>query len=248
MGGRGVLDGIDLRVDTGEAIAIAGPSGAGKTTLLHLVQGMRTPDRGVVRVHGEDVAGLRGAELRAMRSRIGFVHQDHALVPTLRVHQNVIAGRVGRRSLLASTRALLWPNSDDLEQAHLWLERVGIADKLYHRTDALSVGERQRVALARALFQRPSILLADEPTASVDPARSRDVVDLLTGLARDEGLTLAVSLHDLALARGCFDRAVGLRGGRVRFDTGREEVDEARWADLYRLEGLGAGGGTDVEP
>lgn len=242
LGGRALLEDVGLRVAVGETVAIAGPSGAGKTTLLHLVHGMQRPDRGVVRVHGEDVASLGGTELRNLRSRIGFIHQDHALVPTLRVHQNVIAGRAGRRSLWSSTRALLWPTPEDLEQAHLWLERVGIADKLYHRTDTLSVGEQQRVAIARALFQGPRILLADEPTASVDPARSKDVIQMLIGLAREAAVSLVVSLHDVELARGPFDRVVGLRDGRVQFDMGSDEVDDARWTALYRLEGRGVEG------
>jgi phosphonate transport system ATP-binding protein len=165
------------------------------------------------------------------------VHQDLALVPNLRVSQNVIAGGLGALGFLASARAMLLPSSADLERVVAILERVGIGEKLFQRTDSLSGGQRQRVAIARALFQDPRALLADEPVSSVDPARARDTVGLLRSLCAERGLTLLVSLHDLELAREFFPRLVGLRDGRIVFDRPTSELAESEYRELYRLDG-----------
>jgi phosphonate transport system ATP-binding protein len=235
-GGSVALADADLSFAHGEAACLVGPSGAGKTTLLRLLCGAVRPTRGEVRVEGRSLDGLGPAELRRVRSRIGFVHQDLALVPNLRVSQNVIAGGLGTLAFLPSLRAMLLPASRDLERAAGILERVGIGAKLFQRTDSLSGGERQRVAIARALYQEPLAILADEPVSSVDPARARDTVALLVELAAERGLTLLVSLHDLELARAFFPRLVGLRDGRVDFDLPTSAIDEGRFRSLYRLE------------
>jgi phosphonate transport system ATP-binding protein len=222
-------------------VAIVGPSGAGKTSLLRLLNGTLHPDKGQALVEGQDLCRLDRSSLRAARARMGFVHQDHALVPILRAGQNVIAGCLGQRGLWASTRALLWPARADLTRAHALLERVGIGDKLFQRTDTLSGGQQQRVAIARALFQEPTVLLADEPVASVDPARGRALLELMTELARERDLTLIASLHDLDLARDLFPRLVGLREGRVVIDAAPGEVAADAFEELYALEGLRGG-------
>ncbi|MCZ6596809.1 MAG: ATP-binding cassette domain-containing protein [Planctomycetota bacterium] len=234
--GRPALAGVDLEVGSGEAIAIVGPSGSGKTTLLRLLNGTVAPTHGSVAFEGTDLGMLHPRELRRVRSRVGFVHQDHSLVPNLRVSQNVIAGKLGRRGLAASTRSMLWPSREDLEHAHAILERLGLPEKLFERTDTLSGGQQQRVALARALFQDPAALIADEPVASVDPARARSLIRLMQRLAEEEGLTLVVSLHDLTLAREFFPRTVGLREGRLRFDRPTAEIAEEEFVELYRIE------------
>jgi phosphonate transport system ATP-binding protein len=196
-----------------------------------------------VRVEGRDLGELPPAALRRVRARIGFVHQDLALVPNLRVSQNVIAGGLGTLGFLASLRAMLLPSSRDLDRAAGILERVGIGPKLHQRTDSLSGGERQRVAIARALYQEPLAILADEPVSSVDPARARDTVALLVELAAERGLTLLVSLHDLDLAREFFPRLVGLRDARVVFDLPTSAIDDGRFHSLYRLEERGSRAG-----
>ena len=241
-GGKPALAEATLVVEPGEAVALVGPSGAGKTTLLRLLTASIRPTRGEVRLDRRDLASLSPAELRAVRTRIGFVHQDLALVPNIRVSQNVIAGRLGSMSFLGSAKAMLLPARADLERAAAILERVGIGDKLFQRTDSLSGGQRQRVAIARALYQEPWALLADEPVSSVDPARARDTVALLRDISAERRLTLVVSLHDLDLAREYFPRLVGLRDGRIVFDRRTAEIDAAEYRTLYRLEGRATDG------
>lgn len=241
--GLPALSPLDLTIGSGEVVALVGPSGSGKTTLLKLLSGSLVPSSGEVVSLGCEVHSATMAELREIRSRIGFIHQDHALVPILRASQNVIAGALGRRGLLASLRGLLWPKREDLERAHELLERVGIADKLFQRTDRLSGGERQRVAIARALFQDPDALFADEPVASLDPARSRAVIELIASVAKASDLTLVASLHDLELARDGFPRLIGLRAGEVLFDAAPSDITGDQWEALYHLEESGHGEG-----
>ncbi len=238
-----VLRGIDLRIGAGELLAVVGPSGAGKTTLLRILSGALFPARGRALVDGQCLADLlqgsreQRRQLRAHRSRLGFVHQDHALVPNLRVVQNVVAGRFGQRGLWRALRSLVRPDQGDSEEVLRVLERVGIGAKMFHRTDTLSGGQQQRVAIARALFQHPTALLADEPVASVDPARARALVQLLVAVAAEIGLTLVVSLHDLGLAREFFPRLVGLREGGVIFDGCGADLAQSEVDALYLLDG-----------
>ncbi len=233
--GHAAVEAATLEVRSGEAVALVGPSGAGKTTLLRLMNGTLRPSVGTVVVDGRTLGDLSENELRRVRAHIGFIHQDLDLVPNLRVSQNVLAGKLGRLSFFQSLRAMLMPARADLELAHRILERVGIAEKLFERTDTLSGGEQQRVAIARALFQEPTALLADEPVSSVDPARARDTVALLTSISRERGLTLVMSLHNLELAREFFPRLIGLREGRILFDQAAAQVTDAQFHQLYDL-------------
>lgn len=230
------IDRVTLEIAPGEAVAFVGPSGAGKTTLLRLLNGSVRPSAGRVFVGGQALAHSSPDELRRVRAAIGFIHQDLRLVPNVRVVQNVVAGRLGTLSLYRSIRAVLFPSRSLVQEVHETLERVGIAEKLYERTDSLSGGQRQRVAIARALFQRPVALLADEPVSSVDPTRAREAVQLLRAATREGGLTLCASLHNLDLAREFFPRLVGLRRGRVVFDSPTSEVAAEQFESLYRLE------------
>jgi phosphonate transport system ATP-binding protein len=227
---------VDLQIDTGEIVALVGPSGAGKTSLLRLMAGSLMADAGTASFAGQDLAHLDPSALRAVRSRIGFVHQDHSLIPIFRAHQNVIAGALGQRGFWSAARSMIRPASADLDRAHRLLERVGIPEKLCLRTDSLSGGQQQRVAIARALFQAPHALLADEPVASVDPTRAHAVLSLMKEIAKERGLTLVASLHDIQLARELFPRLVGLRGGRLVFDSPTGKVNDAALEALYRID------------
>lgn len=231
-----VLSGVTLQVGTGEAIALVGPSGAGKTTLLRLLNSAVVPQEGCVEVAGRSLSELTDSQLRQMRARIGFVHQDLRLVPNLRVSQNVLSGGLGQLKWWESLRLFLRPPATALTEVHRLLEQVGIADQMFQRVDRLSGGQAQRVAIARALYQAPRILLADEPVASVDPARAAAVLQLLTDICVQAGITLVVSLHDPVLARRFFPRLIGLRAGRVVFDGSTDQVNGQQLDSLYDLE------------
>ncbi len=225
FGATSALSGVALDISPGEQVALIGPSGCGKTTLLRLLGLQMRPSVGSVSVLGCDLAETKSRDLRATRSRIGMLPQDLGLVSNLRVIQNVILGRSGSRNLLTTARDLLWPSGANRDEIFKILQRMGVAEKMYDRTDSLSGGQKQRVALSRTLYQGAQILLADEPLSAVDPARARDVLELLTGLSSEQGFTLVVSLHQLALAREFFPRVIGLKQGEIVFDglpTGSE--------------------------
>ena len=231
-GGLAAVDGVSLAVAQGQTVALVGPSGAGKTTLLRLMAGSLAPDDGVVRLHGRDIGALTpGRELAGL---VGIVAQQYDLVPNLSALQNVLAGHLGSWSLWRSLLSLVAPRDKPL--AMRALERVGVADQAYQRAGLLSGGEQQRVAIARVLVQDPVVVLADEPVASLDPARAADVLQLLTGIARENGKTLMASMHAVELAMGHFDRLVGVRDGTVRFDAAPSAVTEAMLANLYALD------------
>ena len=232
FGAFAALSHVSLTVHRGERVAVIGQSGAGKTTLLRLVNTSLFATEGVVRLLGEDVRALGWRALRSLRERIGTVYQQLHLVPQASVLENVLMGRLGRRSALGVAAAAL--RRRDREDVAALLASVGIADKLDERLDRLSGGEQQRVAVARVLYQDPEIVLADEPFSSVDPERSHAVVSLLTEAAR--GRALLLSTHQLEPVLPHFPRVVGLRGGQVLFDKRREDVGAEDLARLYQPE------------
>jgi len=233
--GQSVFEDVTFEIAPGEVVALVGPSGAGKTSCLRLLNGTQLPTSGRVFAGGHEWTGLGVHELRGLRSKIGFVPQGFGLIPNLRVAQNVITGRVGRMSTWRALRSVLRQNGEELDEIHAILDRLGIGDKLFQRVDSLSGGEQQRVAIARALYQRPGALLADEPLSALDPARARETLALLIDLARDQGLTLIASLHDIVLARELLPRLIGLRDGHMRFDLPTSEVSDERIEELYGI-------------
>ncbi len=208
---------MTLTVRTGERVAVVGASGAGKTTLLRVANGGVAPTRGAVRVLGAAPGELRGAARRRLLSRVGTVHQHLELVRSLRVVHNVNAGRLGNWSTGRAAWSLLRPQGvDDVVAA---LAQVGLADRVFDRTDRLSGGQQQRVALARLLVQRPELVLADEPASALDPALADTAMELLAGLVVDGRGALVACLHDPALALRHCDRVVGLDAGRLVLDA-----------------------------
>jgi lipoprotein-releasing system ATP-binding protein len=207
-----VLKGITLKVEPGRSVVIVGPSGCGKSTLLNIIGGLDHPTRGRVLLAGEDLAGLDDGELARIRNRqIGFVFQLHHLLPQCTVLENVLIPTLALRDN-SSPREVR-------ERAEALLVRVELGDRMSYRPGELSGGQRQRVAVARALINRPKLLLADEPTGSLDETASQSIADLLAELNRDEGVTLIVVTHsrDLAARIG---HVLELSGGTLR-DRGR---------------------------
>jgi phosphonate transport system ATP-binding protein len=210
------LDGVDLVVRPGEFVIILGRSGAGKTTFLRAVNRLIEPTAGEVRVAGRRVTGAAPAELREIRRRIGMIFQQFNLVRRATVLDNVLAGRLGYVRPLPSLLGRFPPA--DRHLALECLEQVGLAHLAARRADTLSGGEQQRVAIARALAQSPAVILADEPTASLDPQLAASIMDTLRRINAERGLTLVVSQHQLETALASASRIVGFRAGRVRFD------------------------------
>jgi phosphonate transport system ATP-binding protein len=212
---RPALADISLEVRSGETVALVGPSGSGKTTLLRTINGLVPITSGTIEVDGVAVESLRGRELRRVRTRLGMIAQQHDLVERLSVHQNVMAGALGRWSTTHALRYLVLPFRSELDEARAALARVGIAEKLHAATAQLSGGERQRVAIARALVQEPHAILADEPIASLDRELGAQIIELLCALARESGIALLCSLHYIEFAERYFDRIVRIEAGRL---------------------------------
>jgi phosphonate transport system ATP-binding protein len=219
-------------VDAGDRVAVVGPSGAGKSTLLGLVNGAVAPTAGTVQLLGADPAALRGRALRALRSRVGTVHQHLELVGPLRVVHNVNAGRLGSWPAYRAAWSLVRPQG--LPEVLEALDRVGLADRVFERTDRLSGGQRQRVSVARLLVQRPELVLADEPASALDPVLADRVLGLLAGLVADRGGAMVACLHDPGLALQHCTRVVGLVAGRVVLDAPADGLSTGDLADFYR--------------
>lgn len=228
------LSSLSFVVKRGELIALIGPSGAGKTTLLNLLAAILEPDSGEMLIDGKPLHHFADQKSRA--KKIGMIRQQFDLVGQLAVIHNVLAGRLADWGFFKSMLSLFVPQ--EKQTAILALERVGLTDKLYERTSNLSGGEQQRVALARLLIQKPEIILADEPVASLDPARAEDILEMLTRLAREEHQTVISSLHSVEYARKYFTRLIALKNGQVFFDLPADQVTDEQLHELYQLKEL----------
>ena len=228
--GTRALSPTSLKFFQGEFVVLLGSSGAGKSTLLRCLNGLVSPSSGEVMATG--IGNLsHPAHLRLHRRHTGMVFQQHHLIGRLSVLANVLIGRLGYHSALASL--VPWSRIEK-EGALAALDRVGLLDRALDRADQLSGGQQQRVGIARALVQRPKLLLADEPIASLDPATAEDLLTLLQGICRSDGLTLVVSLHQVEFARQFADRIVGLQGGAVVFDGTPVELTFDLAENIYR--------------
>jgi phosphonate transport system ATP-binding protein len=215
-GGVRALDRLSLDIGAGEFVALVGPSGAGKSSLLRCLNGLLRPTSGEVIVDGLPVTGATEPDLERIRARVGFVFQQFNLLRRLSVLDNVLVGRLAHTPMWRSL--LGWFSAADVTRAQGALGRVGLGGVSGRRADTLSGGQQQRVAIARALVQEPRIVLADEPMASLDPALSRTVMELLRRINEEDRITVVTSLHVLELARMYGRRVIGLRDGRVVHD------------------------------
>jgi len=230
-GGLKALKNVSLTIETGELVVIVGLSGAGKSTLLRAINGFVPITAGSVRVDGVEVRGADAKTLRELRSRIGMIFQTFNLVNRTTVINNVLMGRLSKvprwRSMLG-----LWPASER-EMALQALERVEIVEKAYVRGSDLSGGQQQRVGIARALAQEPTVVLADEPVASLDPVTSHTVMRDLRRINRELGITTIINLHFLDLARSYGQRLIGLRDGELVYDGQIKDVGEDTFREIY---------------
>jgi phosphonate transport system ATP-binding protein len=225
------LKGVSLTVGSGEILGLIGPSGAGKSTLIRCVNRLVQPSAGRVELDGQDLGLLGSSGLRQIRRHIGMIFQEYALVERLTVMENLLSGRLGYTGFWASWFRRF--KAQDIEQAYVLLERVGLGGMENKRADALSGGQRQRVGIARALMQSPKLLLVDEPTASLDPKTSRQIMRLILELCQERGLAAIVNIHDVLLATEFLPRIVGLRSGIVVFDGLAGQVDRDVLTRIY---------------
>ena len=225
------INGVDLKVEKGQVMALIGPSGAGKSTLIRCVNRLENPTSGEIWFNDENIVKLRSGRLRKARRNMGMIFQEYALVERLTVMENVLSGRLGYvgfwRSYLRK-----FPQTD-VEEAFRLLEKVGLEKMFNKRADELSGGQRQRVGIARALIQNPDILLVDEPTASLDPKTSRQIMRLITELCEEHQLAAIINIHDVALAQMFAERIVGLREGSIVYDGPPDNLKPDVLTEIY---------------
>ena len=225
---------VSFSIEPGEFVAVLGPSGAGKTTLFRCLTGLTRPDGGSVIVRGRDICAIRGRQLRAARQDVALIFQQFNLVRRLTALHNVLAGRLAR---LPTWRVVLRRfTRPDRQRALACLDTVGLADRAYARADQLSGGQQQRVAIARALAQEATVVLADEPVASLDPESAAVVLDTLRAVART-GVAVVASLHQVNLVTGYADRIIALRAGRVVEDAPMGRFDARAFEQIYARAG-----------
>ena len=229
--GAAALKNVSFTVGEPKVVTIIGPSGAGKSTLIRCINRLVEPTTGKIMLDDVDILALNRHDLREARRRMGMIFQEYNLVERLTVMENLLSGRLGYVGFWR-TYGRKFP-AEDVAAAFALLERVGLSGYQNTRADALSGGERQRVGISRALMQKPDLLLVDEPTASLDPKTSRQIMRILVELAHERGTPALVNLHDVGLAQSFSDRIIGLRSGEVVFDGPPEQVTAQVLTKIY---------------
>jgi len=232
--GDKALTDVSFDLPKGQVVGLIGPSGAGKSTLIRCINRLVEPTSGKVMLNDLDITALGSGDLRRARRRIGMIFQEYALVERLTVMENVLSGRLGYVPFWRSFTRRFPPA--DIARAFRLLDRVGLSAHVDKRADALSGGQRQRVGIARALEQEPELLLIDEPTASLDPKTSRQIMRLIVEICREDGLPAIINIHDVVLAQQFADRIIGLQAGRVVFDGTPSELTEDALTRIYGAE------------
>jgi len=229
--GLPVLKGISFSVEGAVSLGIIGPSGSGKSTLLRCINRLIEPTKGRIRAGGQDIAGLSGKDLRHARRLIGMVFQEYNLVERLTVIENVLCGRLG---YVPPWRAWLrkYPQ-EDIDRAFTLMDRVGLGEFYNQRADSLSGGQRQRVGIARAVMQDPDIIMADEPTSSLDPKTSVEIMELLTQFSKERSTPLIINIHDVELAKRFCDRIIGISQGVIVFDGPPRDLTVSHLKNIY---------------
>jgi phosphonate transport system ATP-binding protein len=226
-----VLRDVDLTVGATGVTAIIGPSGTGKSTLIRCINRLVEPSAGQILFHGVDLTRLNRRDLRAVRRRIGMVFQEYNLVERLTVMENVLSGRLGYMSAFKAWLRRYPP--EDIDAAFDLLGTVGLTPYANERADALSGGQRQRVGIARAVMQQPELLLADEPTSSLDPKTSVEIMELLVDIGASRRIPVIVNIHNVPLARRFSDHMVGMSGGRIVYDGRSEDLTDDHLRQIY---------------
>ena len=229
--GDKALDNVSFTIPAGQVVGLIGPSGAGKSTLIRCINRLVEPSSGSISLGGTVITGMSTRELRSVRRRIGMIFQEYALVERLSVMENVLSGRLGYVSFWRSFLRR-YPRAD-VQKAFALLDRVGLIDHAGKRADALSGGQRQRVGIARALEQDPELLLIDEPTASLDPKTSRQIMRLLLEICNEQHLPAIINIHDVVLAKQFTERLIGLKAGVIVFDGTPAELTDTVLTRIY---------------
>ncbi len=226
-----ILRDINLEIGGRGITAVIGPSGAGKSTLIRCVNGLVAATSGQIIFQGQDITRLSGRRLREMRRRIGMVHQEYSLVERLSVMENLLTGRLG---YVPAWRAWLrrFP-TEDIAHAYELLDAIGLGEFANRRADQLSGGQRQRVGIARALMQQPDLLLADEPTSSLDPKTSVEIIGLMDTLAAARAIPVIINIHNVDLARRFASRIIGMAKGSIVFDGPPSALHDKHLAEIY---------------
>jgi phosphonate transport system ATP-binding protein len=229
--GNPILKGIDISIDEPGIIAIIGPSGTGKSTLLRCINRLIDPTAGEINFDQADLCKAKGQQLRQLRRQVGMVFQEYNLVERLTVIENVLTGRLGYMSAWQAWRRKFSPK--DINTAFELLDAVGLTEHAKKRADSLSGGQRQRVGIARAVMQDPRILLADEPTSSLDPKTAVEIMELLEGFSMQKNIPALVNIHDVSLASRFAKRIIGMSDGKIVYDGSPSDITDEHLKQIY---------------